>query len=77
MKAPKLIGSKTPKQITEDIFHKVKVIDRKREICKVKCDIDNGLYNADEQIYVPSFQGTHRNKSFRSNIINLIRQLLP
>lgn len=72
-----LIGTKHPKEITEDVFKKVQVIDRKREICKVKCDIDNGLYDPDEQILPPTFKGTHPKKSILSKIKSWIEQLLP
>lgn len=76
-KARKLIGSRSPKEITEDIFHKVKVIDRKREICKVEIDKMNGCYNAEEQILPPTFKGTHPKKSILSRIIKALKELLP
>lgn len=76
-----LIGTKHPKEITEDVFKKVQVIDRKREICKVKCDIDNGLYEPDEQILPPTFKGTHdgikSKKSILKTITQWLEQLLP
>ncbi len=72
-----LIGSKTPKKITESIFHKVKVIDRKREICKVEIDRENGCYDPHEQILPPTFKGTHKKKSILSRIIKALKELLP
>ena len=47
----KLIGTKS--KITEDLHHKVKVVNRKREIMKMRNDIEN------EQILPPQFIGTH------------------
>lgn len=47
MKIPnprKLIGTRVPKKITEDTIHKAKVLKRKREINKVKLDIENGCF---------------------------------
>lgn len=46
-----LIGH--PTKITEDIHHKVKVVNRKREIMKMRNDIEN------EQILPHQFIGTH------------------
>lgn len=72
-----LIGKKVPKKITDEIHQKVKVIDRKRDICKVKCDIDNGLYEPHEQILPPTFKGTHQKKSMLLKIIKALKELLP
>lgn len=72
-----LIGTKHPKEITEAIHHKVQVIDRKREICKVRIDVENGLYEPDEQILPPNYRGTHPKKSILKTIKDWLEQLLP
>lgn len=76
-KAYNLIGSKAPKKITPEIFHKVKVIDRKRDICKVEIDKMNGCYEPHEQILPPTFKGTHPKKSILKTIKSWLQQLLP
>lgn len=61
MKAFTLIGSKNP-SIGEYMSHRVRVQDRKREIEKLKLDIEQGFYWEDEpdRQYLPqSYKGTH------------------
>ena len=72
------IATKVAK-ITPDIFHRMKVIERKREIAKVKVDIDNDTYM---QIRPTGYRGTHsfmvkKEPSIIRKIIIGLQQLLP
>ncbi len=72
------IATKVAK-ITPDIFHRVKVIERKREIAKTKVDIDNDTY---VQIRPLKYSGTHpltikKEPSIIRKIIIGLQQLLP
>jgi len=46
----------TSKRITEDLHHKCKVISRKRDLMKIKMDVENGCY---EQHLDPNQKPTH------------------
>jgi len=52
-KVKKIIGSN--QKIDKNLHHRVKVVNRKREIEKLKNDMLN------EQIFEPTFHGTHPN----------------
>ncbi len=76
MKALRYIGTK-PKLKPETLLHKAKVVKRKREVCKVQVDIENGCYEKQEQILSKDFIGTHPKRSFLQKVKYLIWQLLP
>ncbi len=50
----KIIG--TSKKVTENLHHKCKVVSRKRDLMKIKMDIENGCY---EQHLDPNQKPTH------------------
>lgn len=72
LKVSKTVGTKIP-PIDENTLHRAWVVKRKRQIEKLKNDIENGCYDgivsdADEQICPSTFKGTHRiNKEMRAN----------
>lgn len=72
MNKPK-IGTK-PRINPETFWHKVKVVDRKRQIELMKLDNENVPYR---QVYTPSFKGTHPRRSIWDIITNGLRQVLP
>lgn len=63
MQATSYIGTK-PKLDPETLLHKAKVVQRKREVCKVQVDIENGCYEPQEQVLPKDYVGTHKNRSF-------------
>lgn len=76
MKAIRYIGTK-PKINPDTLLHKANVVKRKREVCKVQIDVENGCYEKEEQILPKDFIGTHPKCSFLQKVKYLLWQLLP
>ncbi len=79
VKPEKLIGSK-PRLNPEYAHHKWRVIARRKDIQLTRIDIENGCYEKEEaynQIYVPSFCGTHPRIKLWKQVGSLLKQLLP
>jgi len=77
MKAIRYIGTK-PKLDPETLLHKANVTKRKREVCKVQVDIENGAYDEQEtQVYTKCICPTNPKRSFWSKVKTLLQQLLP
>jgi hypothetical protein len=70
------IGKK-PKINPDTLLHKAKVVKRKREVCKVQIDVENGCYKKEKQILPKDYIGTHPKRSFWEKVKHLLWQLLP